>query len=82
MAYSVYIIYSKTLDRYYVGYTENIAARLIQHNTGFSTYTAKANDWVLKYSELYETRKECLDRERKIKATKSRKYIEELILKK
>ena len=76
----VYIIYSQKLDKYYVGYTSDITIRLTEHNTGISTYTSKANDWVLKYSsESFHTREEAMKRERAIKAKKSRKYIEWLI---
>jgi len=45
MSYFVYIIYSEKLDRYYVGYSENITIRLDQHNKGLSAFTAKASDW-------------------------------------
>jgi putative endonuclease len=77
--FKVYIIYSKVLDRYYVGYTEDISIRLEQHNTGQSTYTSKANDWLLMYTENYLTRKEAHQRELEIKKKKSRKYLEWLI---
>jgi putative endonuclease len=77
--YFVYIIYSEKLKRYYVGSTENIEARLEQHNVGLSKYTSKASDWCLVYSEPFENRTIALNRERDIKRKKSRKYIEWLI---
>ncbi|RFZ90289.1 GIY-YIG nuclease family protein [Mucilaginibacter conchicola] len=76
MEYCCYIIYSLKLDRYYVGQTDDIEQRLIQHNSGFSTYTSKANDWCLKHLEVFETRDLAQNREREIKRKKSRKYIE------
>ena len=79
MHYSVYIIYSVKLDKYYIGYTENIATRLSQHNAGISTFTAKATDWVMKYSEAFANREEAQQRELEIKRKKSRKYVEWLI---
>jgi len=79
MAYSVYIIYSAKLDRYYIGYSEDIVTRLDEHNSGISTYTSKANDWVIKYSEPFNSREEAMNRETAIKKKKSRKYIEWLI---
>ena len=66
------------LDRYYIGHTEDIT-RLEQHNSGISTYTAAANDWLLVYSEDYDTRELARKRELEIKKKKSRKYIEWLI---
>ena len=79
MSFSVYIIYSSKLDRYYVGYSQDIEIRLTQHNTGISHFTAKARDWELKYSEAYNTREDAHAREMAIKKKKSRKYIEWLI---
>ena len=80
MAYTVYIIYSAKLDKYYIGYTENISMRLSQHNEGISSFTSKATDWVLKYTEVFMSREEAHKRELEIKSKKSRKYIEWLIL--
>ncbi|MCA6437196.1 MAG: GIY-YIG nuclease family protein [Bacteroidetes bacterium] len=75
----IYIIYSQKLNRYYIGYTTDLATRLTEHNSGISTYTSKASDWVLKYKEKYDTREQAMSRERAIKAKKSRKYLEYLI---
>ena len=79
MNFFVYIIFSEKLNRYYVGHTDNIVIRLTQHNDGLSSYTAKAKDWKLAYSEIFITREEAHKREREIKAKKSRKYIEYLL---
>ena len=79
MSFYVYIIYSKRLDKYYVGYTEDILVRLTQHNTGISTFTSKATDWELKYKEEFIDRNNAYKRESEIKRKKSRKYIEWLI---
>jgi putative endonuclease len=75
----LYIIYSAKLDRYYVGYTADIEVRIVQHNSGLSSFTSKANDWKLVYKEQYPNREEAHKRELEIKSKKSRKYIEWLI---
>ena len=49
----LYILYSSKLDRFYVGHTENIELRLIQHNNGISAFTSKANDWTLVEKEYF-----------------------------
>ena len=77
--FHLYIIYSKKLDRYYVGYTENIDLRITQHNSGISSFTSKAKDWTLVYNESFATREQAHHRELEIKRKKSRKYIEWLI---
>ena len=77
--YKVYIIYSKVIDQYYIGQTSNLENRLYRHNNSGSKSTKKANDWVLKYSEEYQTRGEAMKRESEIKKKKSRNFIEQLI---
>ena len=77
----LYILYSEKLDKYYVGACINFERRLYEHNIGHSAYTSRGVPWNLVYSEEYETLPEALRREKGIKAMKSRKYIEQLIMK-
>ena len=79
MSFTVYIIYSESIDQYYIGHTENLTDRLFRHRNSGSLSTKKAKDWELKYTEQFETRSEAANREKAIKAKKSRKYIEHLI---
>ena len=79
MPYSVYILYSATADKFYVGETENVETRLLSHLSGISKYTSIAKDWKLVYTEEFSTRTEAISREKDIKRKKSRKYIEFLI---
>ena len=79
--YCIYIIYSTKLDRYYIGYTADVNKRLAEHNTGISTFTSKAADWTIRYTENFTTRELAQKREMEIKRKKSRKYIEWLIQK-
>ena len=81
MAYVVYVLYSKKVDKYYVGETENLTIRLTSHLSGISKYTSIADDWVIVYTEAYPTRLQSVKREREIKRMKSRKYIESLLKK-
>jgi putative endonuclease len=77
--YTVYIIYSAKLDRFYTGYSESIEKRLQEHKSGLSSFTSKADDWILKYQHNYPSRQEAHKAELLIKSKKSRKYIEWLI---
>ncbi len=74
-----YIIYSKTIDKYYVGSCQDIQQRLNDHLNSRSKYTKVAKDWELRYVERFDTRSEAYQREMQIKKMKSRKYIETLI---
>src|SRR6185295_11015664 len=75
----VYIIYSSSLDQFYIGHSENIQDRLFRHNNSGSKSTKKTNDWKLVYTEIFQLKNEASKREVEIKKKKSRKYIEWLI---
>ncbi len=77
--YYVYILFSEKLDKYYVGYTSNIQDRLYKHNNKHHGFSNAANDWILKYSEVYNSKSEAMHREKEIKKWKSRIKIEKLI---
>ncbi|WP_291132452.1 GIY-YIG nuclease family protein [Flavobacterium sp. UBA7682] len=75
----VYIIYSQSLNKYYVGSCRNIDERLNDHLNSRSKYTKSAKDWELKYSETFSSISDAYQREIQIKKMKSRIYIENLI---
>ncbi len=77
--YSTYIIYSESRDRYYVGHCVDVVKRIEDHNNSRSSYTKRGKLWSLKWKREFETRSEAMGEERRIKAKKSRKYIEWLI---
>jgi len=74
-----YIIFSKTLDKYYTGSCIDIQNRLDDHLNSRSTYTKLAKDWILVYFENFDSRSLAVKREMEIKKKKSRKYIEFII---
>jgi putative endonuclease len=79
MTFFVYILFSQKINRYYVGYTSDLDKRLQEHNSGISTFTAKASDWKIMFTQQFNSREEAHKRELEIKNKKSRKYIEWLI---
>ncbi len=80
MPYSVYILFSKIKNRYYIGYThDELPERIRRHNSNHKGFTGGLGDWVLVYKETYESKQLALARELKIKSWKSRKMIEQLI---
>ena len=79
--YYLYILYSESSDKYYVGYSSAPHRRLIEHNTSQSTaYTSKHRPWTLKaiYS-CGEIEFVAIQIERFIKKQKSRILLEKLI---
>jgi len=77
--YSVYILYSKSFDRYYVGYTNNIKRRIAEHNRKKGKFTDAGIPWKLIYTENFSAKIEAMKREKFIKSRKSKAYITELI---
>jgi putative endonuclease len=75
----VYILYSESKDRYYVGHTENLTVRLAYHNSGRVKSTKNFRPWICVYFEEFETKLVANRRELEIKKKKSRKYLEFLI---
>ncbi|HEY5408691.1 MAG TPA: GIY-YIG nuclease family protein [Ginsengibacter sp.] len=76
----VYILYSKKLDKYYIGGCTNIIERLSEHlnKKYFDNYTAKADDWILYFSMENLEYNQARLIESHIKKMKSKKYIENL----
>ena len=70
-----YILYSDTLDRFYIGYTEDLDKRLLEHRSGDSRFTSRADDWRYVYYQGFSTRSEANRLERSIKRSKSRKSL-------
>ena len=77
--FTVYILFSQSLNRYYVGYTNDLERRLTEHNRKKGKYTDSGIPWELAYHEIYSTKAEAMFREKSIKEKKSRGYIESLI---
>lgn len=78
--FTVYILYSNLLSRYYIGFTgDDPGQRLKEHLLSKGHFTSKAKDWVVVYTEKHSTKDSAMRRERQIKNWKSRKMIEYLI---
>ena len=77
----VYILYSISSDKFYIGQSEDPWERLAHHNNDEKdTFTAKYRPWELKaIFKVGDTRTEALKVESFIKKQKSRKLIELLI---
>jgi putative endonuclease len=77
--YTLYILHSKSLDRFYVGYTNDLIRRIREHNRIKGKYTDVGIPWVLVYTESYLNKRDAMEREKFIKSRKSKKFIIELV---
>ena len=74
-----YILYSKLRNKYYVGATGNLDARLKKHNTNHPGFTGHTGDWKVVWTQIFLEKKDAANKESQIKSWKSRKLIERLI---
>jgi putative endonuclease len=75
----IYIIYSTTIDTYYVGYSQNPWVRLKQHNTNSKDkYTGRTSDWELAAVFSVQDEITAIRLERYIKKQKSRRLLSQL----
>jgi len=74
--YKVYILYSQSYNKIYVGYTSNLEQRLLSHNElGKKGWTIKFRPWKLVHTESYNTKEEALLSEKRLKGAKGRDWI-------
>ncbi|SDD01159.1 Predicted endonuclease, GIY-YIG superfamily [Algoriphagus faecimaris] len=81
MTFFIYVLYSQSINRFYVGHSEDPFRRLTEHNFGkhFKS-TTHGRPWILKaVFEVKGERGDALKIEKFIKKQKSRALIEKLI---
>jgi putative endonuclease len=71
----VYILYSQSSeDRYYVGVTTDLRARLAKHNAGDVSHTSKFLPWALKTYVAFADEKQAFQFERYLKTASGRAF--------
>lgn len=73
----IYVLYSESLARYYVGSTENIDKRLFAHNTGKAKFTSRGKPWRLVYQVSFFSRSEAIIAEKRIKKRGIKRYLQD-----
>lgn len=75
MFYFVYILRScKYPDRYYTGFTEDLEARIKEHNQGKCKYTSKYIPWRIKTSVAFSDKEKALEFETYLKTSSGRAF--------
>lgn len=70
----VYILYSKSRERFYVGMTQDIEQRLQSHNKAQVQSTKAFLPWELLHIEQYQTRILAREREKYLKSAAGRRW--------
>jgi len=77
--FSIYIIYSQKLDKYYIGYSSDVKERLLKHNRRSKGFSSLGRPWILVYTESFDNKKAAMEREKQLKNWKNRERLEALI---
>jgi putative endonuclease len=78
MKYAVYILYSISLDRFYVGQSKNHLERFERHQAGRNKSTKAGIPWEIVHVEFFNDRPSAVRKERQIKNIGSRRYLDRL----
>lgn len=70
----VYVLYSLSCSRFYVGMTDRPTDRLLEHNAGKTPSTKAYIPWEMVHQEVFSTRIEARTREKYLKTAAGRKW--------
>ncbi|MFC4393873.1 MULTISPECIES: GIY-YIG nuclease family protein [Flavobacterium] len=74
----VYILYSTTKEKFYIGQTNDIEDRLRRHNSGQSLSTKNGIPWKIIYTIQLDSRSEAVTLESKIKKRGAKRYLQDI----
>ncbi len=80
MVFHVYVLYSASHDKIYVGMTSNLEKRIYAHNHLPKGWTRHYRPWRLVHREEFPDKSGALKREKELKSHQGRDYIRTIIL--
>ena len=82
MEYVVYILYSSSHQKTYVGFTSDLIARFHSHSKYSNKgWTVHFRPWIVIHVEFFDSKKAAMYREKELKTGKGREFIKTLIQK-
>jgi len=82
MNFQVYVLFSQTHNKIYIGFTSDLPARLASHNhLSKKGWTVKYRPWTLIHTEDFETKADAMKREKELKSARGREFIRKNLLK-
>ena len=81
MQFFVYILFSESLNKFYIGSTDDVSRRITEHNNikYKNKFTSRGIPWSLFYEITCQSSRQAYKIEKHIKAMHSKKYIQNLI---
>lgn len=77
--FTVYILKNTISGRHYIGSTNDLVRRLVEHNRGQTKSTRQKGEWEIIYKEEYKTAIEAKKRESVIKSYKGGNAFKKLL---
>ncbi len=78
--FTVYVLYSKSYDKIYIGFTSDLEQRLLSHNElSKKGWTIKFRPWQLIHTEVFDHKSDAMKRELQLKTASGRNFIWSLI---
>ena len=75
--YYIYVLKSQENGDIYVGYSDDLRRRFVQHNHGGAKYTKAHIPWILVYYEAYKDKKDATKREKELKSHRPKEFLKE-----
>jgi putative endonuclease len=78
--FSVYVLYSQSHNKIYIGYTSNLEERFKSHNElATKGWTIKFRPWEIIHTEIFEIKADAMRREKELKSAQGREWIWQLV---
>lgn len=76
MLFTVYILYSPSYHKIYIGFTSNLIERFKSHNSlSGKGWPVKYRPWQVIYCEYFDNKTKALEREKALKSGQGRQWI-------
>jgi putative endonuclease len=75
MAFAVYVLFSRSTQKFYCGQTDDFELRIARHNVGMVKSTKHGVPWMRAWTLSVDTRTKALILERKIKKRGFSRYL-------
>ena len=78
--FKVYVLYSKSYNKIYIGFTSNLEERIKSHNE-LSTkgWTIRFRPWDIIHTEIFDNKADAMRREKQLKTAQGREWVWQLI---
>ena len=78
--FTVYVLYSESFNKIYIGYTSDIKQRVKSHNElATKGWTIRFRPWKVIHTEIFESKHDAMKREKQLKTAAGRVWVWQLV---